>query len=109
MPIRTTSEWIVTDSKDNATATATKAANANQTHYITGVYYSFSAAVSGKLGTIKKDTTVLGNFYVYNQLAAPFPFPVAVPKGSAATAELAASGAGGTLGAVVMTGFTVVG
>ena len=100
------SKWSVTVTADNAAATATKAAEARKAHYITGIHASFSAALI-KLLTLKDGTTVIGNFYVHNQRDILFAKPVRITEGALAEASLAASGAGGTIGAVTMTGFTI--
>lgn len=99
-------EWTVTITADNAAATATKAAETKKAHYVTSIHASFlSAAI--KLLTLKDGTTVIGNFHVHNQRDIIFPRPVRITMGALAEASLAASGAGGNIGAVTMTGFTI--
>lgn len=100
------SHWTVTATADNGAATATKAAESGKAHYITGVSGGFSAAIAGKLMTLKNGTTVVGNFHVHNQRDISFPFPIRLDTGAAAELSLAASGAGGSIGAVTLTGFT---
>ena len=60
--------WAVKDSKDNALATATQAADeVGRSHHITGVYASYSAAKTGLL-QIKVRATVIFEQYVVNSL-----------------------------------------
>jgi hypothetical protein len=100
------SAWTVTATADNSAATATKAAEAGYCHYITGISGSFSAAIAGKLMELKEDSTVKGNYHVTNQRDPVITHPIRLGPGLAAVLTLAASGAGGTIGAVTMTGFT---
>lgn len=100
--------WTVTATADNSAATATKAAESGKAHYICSISGSFSAAVI-KLMTLKDGTTVIGNFHVHNQRDVTFDRPVRITTGAAAELSLAASGAGGTIGAVTITGFTLNG
>lgn len=96
--------WVESDSQDNALATATKAAETSKTHVITGVYASYSAAVTGLL-QIKDDTTVIFEQYVVN--ATEIPLNITATQGNAVSAELAASGTLGQIGKVNLTGYTV--
>jgi hypothetical protein len=57
----TTPTWTETATADNAAATATRPAVAGQSHYITSVSGSFSAAAI-KLMTLKDATVVEANF-----------------------------------------------
>lgn len=102
------SEWTETVAGiDNATATAMHPAPAsNQCHYVTSISASFSAAVAGKLLTLKDGNTVIGNYYVHNQRDIPLPKPLRMTNGNAVSLVLAASGVGGQLGAVTLKGFT---
>jgi hypothetical protein len=99
--------WVAKDSKDNALATAAKAAVPGGSHYITGFAASYSATKTGLL-QIKDGSTVIAEHYVYDSAAVQFA-PIKVTKGNAVSAELAASGAGGTIGKVNLTGFTLAG
>jgi len=105
MSLRAVSEWAVTASQDNAEATASKAGVTGQTHYITHVAASFSAAAT-KLLQVKDGSTVLWEGYVVNAQVIPFDRPLKVTRGAAASAVLAASGTGGVLGKVNIAGFT---
>jgi len=96
--------WVATDSKDNALATASKAAATDKTHVLTGVFASFSAAIT-KLLQIKDGSTVIAEHYIVN--AEFIPLNIKGTAGNAVSAELAASGTGGTIGKVNITGFTV--
>lgn len=100
-----TSDWTATDSKDNADATATKAANANARHCITAVTASFSAAAT-KLLQIKDGTTVILERYVYSAADLTFNAPIRASYNSAVSAVLTASGTGGVIGKVGLTGYT---
>ena len=58
--------WVVSASQDNALATATKAADGvSRSHYITGVYASYSAAKTG-LMQVKVGATIVFEMYVVN-------------------------------------------
>lgn len=97
--------WVEKDSKDNAAATATRAAETGKIHYITGVFASYSAAKTLLL-QIKDGSTVIAEQYVVNSEAITFPTPIRATKGNAVSAVLAASGTDGTIGKVNLTGFT---
>jgi hypothetical protein len=100
--------WAEGANADNLAATATKAAGGTATrHYVTGVSGSFSAAAAGKELLLKDGATVIGRWYVHNQLHITFPVPIEISDNAAAEAVLAASGTLGVLGAVTLTGFTV--
>lgn len=103
------STWTVTATADNAATTATKTAESGKAHYVTGLSASFSAANAGKLLTLKNGTTVIGNFHVHDQRDLVFPSPIRIDTGAAAELSLAASGTGGQIGAVTLTGFTKAG
>lgn len=100
------SKWSVTGTADNATASATRAAETGKAHYVTGIHGSFSAA-NIKLMTLKDGSTIIGNFHVHNQRDVHFDRPLRITQGNAALLELAASGVGGQIGAVTITGFTL--
>jgi hypothetical protein len=99
--------WTASDSQDNATATATKAAPAaTASHYITGAMASYSATKTLLL-QIKDDTTVIAEYYIYNASHLNFAKPLKITAGKACSAVLTASGTGGTLGKVTLTGYTI--
>lgn len=100
--------WIETANASNATATASRAADANSTsrHYVTGVSGSFSAAAAGILLVLKEGSTEIGRWYVHNALHVVFDTPVAIAPNTACSAELSAGGSGVT-GAVDLTGYTI--
>jgi hypothetical protein len=100
------SGWSEVASADNLAATASRAAVAGQSHYITGIAGSFSAAVAGKLLELKDGATVVWRGYVHNQLGLTFAKPIRISAGAAASLTLAASGTAGVLGAVSLTGYT---
>lgn len=99
--------WSVTASADNGMATAAKAAAAGKKHIVFGVSADYSAAVVGKLLQIKDGTNVIWQTYVHNSFQATFPRGLAATTGNAVSAELAASGTGGTVGVVSLHGVTV--
>lgn len=98
--------WVEKANADNAAATATKAAAAGQTHYITGVAASFSATASALL-QIKDGSTVIFEQVVYDHVEIKFDTPLKGTSGNAVSAVLAASGTAGTIGYVNLIGFTV--
>lgn len=99
--------WIATSGAvDNATATATKVAATGKQHIVYGVDGGFSAAAAGKQLVIKDGTTVKWRGYVTNQFAVNFPNGIAMTPGAACSAELSASGTGGTLGSCNLHGVT---
>jgi hypothetical protein len=91
---------------DNATATATVSAITHQSHYVLGVEAHYDAAVSAiKTVTIKHGSTTWQVFrWDFTNGPFFFSFPVAF-KGAnneAVSAELEASGSGGTDGLVTI-------
>jgi hypothetical protein len=106
MPISPFSEWSITVTADNAAATVQRAAAPGQAHYIASISGSFSAANAGKLMTLKDGTTVIGNYHVHNQRDLVFATPIRLSSNALAELSLAASGTGGQIGAVTMTGYT---
>lgn len=100
--------WVAKDSKDNALATATKAAVSGSSHYITNIVADFSATATKTL-QIKDGTTVIAEFSVVDSAVINLGAAIKITKGNAVSAELAASGAGGTVGKVNLIGFTLEG
>lgn len=98
-------EWSATATADNAAATAQKAAVSGMTHFVTSIHLSFSGAAT-KLATLKSDVNALGNFHVVNQRDIVFEHPVPMNEGELAEVSLAASGAGGNIGAVTFFGYS---
>lgn len=100
--------WIVTANATNATATASRAADANTTsrHYVASVSGSFSAAASGILMVLKQGSTEIGRWYVHNALHVVFESPVAIAPNTACSVELSAGGAA-VVGAVDLCGYTI--
>lgn len=92
------------DRQNNATATATKAAVANQQHVITGIYCAFSGTAT-KTVVIKQGSTAIMTLDVVNSLSlVGIEIPIAM--GSACSAELAASGSAGVYGSVALFGYS---
>lgn len=100
--------WVARDSKDNALATATKAAVAGSSHYITNIFASYSATATGLL-QLKDESTVIAEFSVVDSAVVNLGAPIKITKGNAVSAELAASGSGGTVSKVNLVGFTLEG
>ena len=98
--------WTVKHSADNATATATKAASAGATHFITSVSAGFSTAAT-KLLQIKDGATVIVEYPVVNADVIALPAPIKATTGNAVSAVLAASGGAGNVGYVNLFGFTI--
>ncbi|KKL97624.1 hypothetical protein LCGC14_1832630 [marine sediment metagenome] len=97
--------WIEQDSQDDAIATATHAAKTRENHVVMSVSASFSTSTT-KLLQIKDDTTVVWEGYVYSSENIPFPNGIEITQGKACSAVLAASGTGGVIGKVNLTGIS---
>lgn len=98
--------WMEDATATNSTATATKAApSEGLSHFITGVYGSFSATASGITLTLKDGSTQIGRWYVYDNAGIVFDSPIKISPATAANLELAAGGSG-VVGVAVMTGYT---
>ena len=99
-------KWSETTTADNAAATVTHAADTNRAHYVTSVHGSFSVA-NVQLMTLKDGATIIQNYHVNDQRDIIFAKPVRITHGAAVELSLAASGTGGQIGAVSMTGFSI--
>lgn len=100
------STWSITATSDNAIATATKAAEAGKSHYITSIAGSYSAANIGLI-TVSDGAAVVGNYHTHNQRDVVLSRPFRAVSGNAVSVSLAASGTVGVIGAVTITGYTV--
>lgn len=101
------SSWVETANADNSGATATRAAPSDGlSHYVTSVSGSFDTS-SGVTMILKEGSTEIARWYVQDWLVFPFSYPIKIAPGSAVSLELAASGTGGVVGAVNMTGYTL--
>jgi len=98
--------WVATDSQDNATATATKAAVTGRHHIVYSADASFSVTATIQILQIKDGTTVIWEGYVHSSREVVFPGGISTSIGAAASAVLAASGTGGTIGKVNLHGTT---
>ena len=99
-------DWINKDSKDNALATATVAADAKKTHFVHAIRASFNdPAISGTL-TIKQGATVLNELDVHGSRDIDFVQPMPFKMGVAVSATLSASGTAGKIGKVSVEGFS---
>jgi hypothetical protein len=100
----TSTAWIKNDSKDNAVATATKAASPGNTQCLDGVIAGFTTNPAvPKLLTIKDGTTTIAEFYFLNSAYIPL-HGVICGEGNAVSAEIEASGVAGNLGKVALIG-----
>lgn len=107
MSTRQKASWVETDNADNAVATATRAAVADQSHFITGISASFSAAAAGKLLLLKEGSVEKMRFHVTNDFSEDFNSPVQLDPGLEANLVLVASGTGAVIGAVNIKGYTL--
>lgn len=98
--------WVVSDSKDNADAIATKAGESGKRHYILSVSASFSGSAT-KLLQIKDGDTVIFEKYIVNEKDINFDIPLVGSIGNSVSAVLGASGILGIIGKVVMRGITI--
>ena len=93
-------------SVDNATATATIAAIAAQTHLVLGVQAHYTAAVTAiKTITLTVDGVATVFRHDFTNGAFAYNFPVALSSGTpnvAVTCALEASGTGGTFGQAII-------
>lgn len=106
--IRNKSSWVEQDTKDNATATASKAApSSGLRHFITGVGGGYDAAVAGNTLILKDGSTEVARWLVHNSFSEDFNSPIELSPATAANLELEASGSGGTNGSVVLKGYTL--
>lgn len=106
MSTRQKASWIETDNQTNALATATRAAIVDQSHFITGVSGSFSAAAAGITLILKEGSTEKARWHVTNQFSEDFGSPIQLDPNNAANLELAAGGA--TIdGSVNLKGYTL--
>jgi len=98
---------IATANADNALVTATHSAVSGKHHYITSLSGGFSAPVGGALLVLKDGATEIGRWYVHNGIDLNFAdAPLKCTPGNAVSAELAASGTLGVIGAVNVTLYT---
>ena len=105
MICREISSWVSQATADNSAATATKSASGKNSHFITGVAGSFSAAAIKTL-ILKEGSTELARFHVHNNFSMTFASPIKLQPGTVANLVLAASGTGGVDGTAVLIGYT---
>lgn len=96
--------WYATDRKDNAAATASRAAEPLSNHVITAIHAAYSGAVTGTL-TVKEGTTSKVVVDVVNSLSLDG-LNIELGEGKAISAELSASGSAGVYGSVLLNGYT---
>lgn len=99
------SKWTIGITADNTSGVAARSAVSGRTHYVTSLSASFSTT-NLKLLTLGDGTTTL-SWYVYDHVELSWPKPLKFVQGAAVTATLAATGTGGQIGTVVLTGFTI--
>lgn len=102
---RAASTWSLSATATAAAATVTRAAEADKSHFITGISGSFGAAQIA-LMTLSDGGAVIANFHVHNQRNIEFAKPIKITAGNAVSASLGA-GAAGVVGAITLTGYTV--
>lgn len=95
--------WYATDRKDNALATATKAADTNQSQVLYAVYAAYSDLYSGTL-TIKEGAVTRAVLDVQNTLHLTN-LHIEFGAGQAISAELSASGGAGVFGSILLHGY----
>lgn len=101
-------KWLEKDSKDNALATATHAAVAGKTHFIKRVIASFSVVPSApKLVQVKKGTTVLCEMYLGAATQEWDLEGISGDYNGAISVEMAASGTAGTIGKLILIGYSI--
>lgn len=92
-------QWSVTDTKTNATATATKAGATNRQHFLTGLSFSVSATPAAPLVVELTDgATLLERYHIPATNVAPvitnFVPPIAITAGNAVSVTVGAAGSG---------------
>lgn len=110
---RNTARWTVVDSKDNATATATKAAASGIVHCITGASFSVNAQPTQVLTVqVKSGSTVIDEYRLPAEIQGPlvvnYNYPIECESGQAATIVVNAAG-NGVVTAVSLRGFSIMG
>lgn len=100
------STWSVTATADNLAVTATRAAEAGKSHYITSISGGYSNAAIG-LMEMKDGVATVGNYHTHDQRDVALSRPLKITEGALAEISLEASGTAGIIGAVTMTGYTV--
>ena len=106
MPIQTpSSPWSVTDLQTEGAATATKAAEAGKSHYVTMLIANMESGAAKKV-EFKDGTTVLATLYAAAAYP-PIPFvpPLKITQGALVSLSIAA-GAASVDGMVTIFGFT---
>lgn len=99
-------EWSVTSSVDNGAATASKAAQADRRHVLMSIEVSYSDNTLTKLLTVKDGTTTLWTRYVTGNITITG-VDIMGSINSLVSADIAASGTGGKVGVVTITGRTI--
>jgi hypothetical protein len=102
--------WTVVDSKTNAVATATKAADSIKQHFLTGISFSMSAAPAAAVTVQVLDgVTVIDQFQIPAAAQAPLIMnyvpPIQITPKNAVSVTVGALGAG-VVGTVVLKGKT---
>ncbi len=106
MPQQTpSSPWSVTDLQTEGIATATKAAEAGKSHYVTMALASMESGEAKKV-QLKDGTTVLASWHV-SQNSPPIPFdpPKKITQGALVSLNIE-EGAASVDGTVTLFGFT---
>lgn len=102
-----TADWTARDGDDNAASAATKTGIAGQRHVVTSITASYATAPAAeKLLEIKDGSTVIWSLYIKTGVAIAFPHGLRLSTGADAVGALAASGTGGVVSTVTITGYT---
>lgn len=96
--------WYATDRKDNALATATKAADTNAKQVITHIHAAYGNLINGTV-VIKEGVTTKATLDVQGTLTLSG-LEMEFASGAAVSAELSASGTVGTYGSILLHGYT---
>lgn len=103
----TTADWTARDGDDNAATAATKTGATAQRHVITSITASFATTPAApKLLEIKDGSTVIWSVYITGPFSETFKYPLRLSSGNDAVGALAASGTGGVVSTVTITGYT---
>ena len=102
-----TADWTARDGDDNAASAATKTGVTGRRHVVTGIAASYATTPAApKLLEIKDGSTVVWSAYITAVFSEQFPAGIRISSGADAVGALAASGTGGVVSTVTITGYT---
>lgn len=100
-------DWTARDGDDNAASAATKTGVTGQRHVVSSVTASYATTPAApKLLEVKDGSTVIWSEYITAGVHRVFDPPLRLSSGADAVGALAASGTGGVVSTVTITGFT---